>query len=149
MLTPILTLLNAGCTLGELWEVVSNREPPVSFKLDSPTKSFIWTHLLRCVEEAKTVRIFQLAEPRELVQTTSTHSPSFVEYCHPFPYRLISIPEKGIRGSCASFNTRKDITTEILQEQMDLSTVMEKWVNYVDTCYWYCGTVVLVAKACK
>ena len=127
--------LYPGCTLGELWQVISNRDPPVSFQLDNPTKSFIWTQLLRYVEEAKTMQFFQLAQPREPVQVTDTHSADsknlgdsnyWVEYIHPFPYRPISIPEKGIRGSCASFKERSDVTTEILQAQMELNVASEK-----------------------
>ena len=81
------------------------------------------------------MQLFQLAQPRKPVQVTDTHtadskslsdSNCWVEYIHPFPYRPISIPEKGVRGSCASFKERSDVTNEILQAQMELNVASEK-----------------------
>ena len=126
-----------GCTLEELWTHLTDRQPPISFKLDIFTKSYLWNQVLASVTDTVDtcpVLLYQLPSPRELTQTvfypgTTSYArivSTRMEYKHPFTYRFVNAPSTSsshpaVRGSCTSFFQRQDVTMEIASEEMSLS----------------------------
>eukprot|EP00731_Ephydatia_muelleri_P039054 Em1074g2a len=95
-----------GCTFAELCELVARRQPPVAFPLDEQTKQFIWV--------VETLRLLGAAQG--------------VEYVHPYPYRLVSDENQPVRvrGSCSTYEQRRDVTEDIAKEGLSLSAAIEK-----------------------
>lgn len=118
-----------GCTIEELWHLLTERQPPIAFKLDDYIKPLAWKHLLKCAESSNAIQLFKLPAPREYQQTvfqvTIGSSLQWIEYKHPFPYCSINDPTTGVRGSCASYNDRENVTGQIVSEQLDLAKVTE------------------------
>lgn len=125
-----LNIKHAGCTIDELWSHLANRQPPISFKLDEYIKPLAWKHLLTCAQNSNAVQLFQLSAPREPNQTTFQFSIGtsilWVEYKHPFPYRPINDTTTGVRGSCSCYSDRKNVTDDVISNQLDLTGVTER-----------------------
>ena len=131
----VLFIIIIGCTLEGLWMHLSDRQPAITFSLDNPTKSYIWSQFLSSVKpavESCPVRLYLLPKPRELtpaVQGTTPPTPSPLDYHHPFSYRFISDTSAGhttVKGSCTTYRERKDVTMEISEEMPSLMTIVEK-----------------------
>ena len=129
---PILRCLPyfAGCTLEELWKLLSERQPPISFKLDEYIKPLAWKQLLKCAENSNAVQLYKLPAPREpkrnVFEVTVGSSLRWLEYKHPAPYRPVDDAMTGARGSCASFANRVNVTSEVISKQLDLAGVSER-----------------------
>eukprot|EP00731_Ephydatia_muelleri_P002705 Em0001g2705a len=118
-----------GCTFAELCELVARRQPPVAFPLDEQTKQFIWGQL---IQRGTIVRLYKLPEPRKVVETLRPlGAAQGVEYVHPYPYRLVSDENQPVRvrGSCSTYEQRRDVTEDIAKEGLSLSAAIEKYGN--------------------
>ena len=122
-------LLSAGCTIDELWKFLGDRQPPISFKLDEYIKPLAWKQLLKCAENSNAVQLYKLPAPKEPKQTlfevTVGSSLRWTEYKHPSPYRPVNDATTGVRGSCANFSERLNVTSEVVSKQLDLTGVSE------------------------
>jgi hypothetical protein len=120
----------AGCTIDELWKSLSERQPPISFKLDEYIKPLAWKQLLKCAENSNAVQLYKLPSQREPKQTifevTVGSSLRWMEYKHPSPYRPVNDATTGARGSCANFSKRLNVTSEVISKQLDLAGVSER-----------------------
>lgn len=57
------------------------------------------------------------------------------EHVHPYSYVLIT--EQGIRGSCACYHDREDVTDQVVDEDLQLKQVQERYPTSVNLCYGY------------
>ena len=123
----------AGCTLEELWEHLSQRKPPITFKLDQFIKPLAWKQMLTYAGQTSALQLYKLPQPRELQQTLSHFSLGvsfkWTEYKHPFQYHPVNDSTKGARGSCGDYFEREDVTSEIADQQLDLASVAERYGN--------------------
>lgn len=104
----------------ELWGFLSISSP--SFTLDSHTKPFIWKQLLCIMKESpSSFSLHRLPNPRPLALL------SVEEYTSSSPLSLISC--NGVRGSCATFEEREDVTAIVLEEQPELQQVEDRCVH--------------------
>lgn len=111
--------LCAGCTVQELWVHLSISSP--SFTLDPASKCYIWRQLLHFMhgEPGTSLALYRVPpDSRPSVEASE-------EYVHPYLYCFVN--QNGVRGSCASFADRVDVTTTILEEQLQLGQVEERW----------------------
>lgn len=115
-----------GCTLGELWQFLSVREQPISLQLDEPCRQYIWGQLLQCTGPSQLIRFYRLPEPREDKQSLRPSPVAGREYHHPFPYRPVMSKDGRIKGSCATYKQRRDITKEILERNLTLDEAIEE-----------------------
>lgn len=86
-----------------------------------------WKQLLKCAENSDAVQFYKLSAPREtkqtLLQSTIGSSIQWMEYRHPFPYRSINDSTTGVRGSCANYANRVNVTSEVVSKKLDLAAV--------------------------
>ena len=94
-------------------------------------KPVIWNRLVCCcsAENDASVRMFKLPAPRELSESIVTsvgQKQQWMEYHHPYPYRVVNFQMKGVRGSCANFDERQEISSEIATDQLSLTAAVER-----------------------
>nr|CAD7262279.1 unnamed protein product [Timema shepardi] len=137
-----------GITLEGLWLRISQR-PKFSIALDDNSKSFMWN----IIKLMKDVEIFELPEPRKplqifnrydfvdqelgmileplanvLVVLSSTAEDGEIKDVYPedpYPHCPIDDSSKNIRGSSATYHTRKNITNNV--STLSLKEVEERW----------------------
>nr|CAD7425047.1 unnamed protein product [Timema monikensis] len=119
-----------GITLEGLWLRISQR-PKFSIALDDNSKSFMWN----IIKLMKDVEIFELPEPRKPLQIFNRYD--FVDQElgmilepdvypeDPYPHCPIDDSSKNIRGSSATYHTRKNITNNV--STLTLKEVEERW----------------------
>ncbi|XP_045025411.1 general transcription factor 3C polypeptide 1 isoform X2 [Daphnia magna] len=106
-----------GLTISTLWIRLTKRKNfPIA--LDDQSKRFIWKII--CKNDA--VEMFKLAVPRPLLIDYNRYDnldPELEIICEPetlpediYPVAAVEDKVNGIRGSCATYNTRKNITPE-------------------------------------
>lgn len=75
------------------------------------------------------IRLYQLPEPRKVVDTLHPlGSSQGFEYIHPHSYRLV-LDEKQpvrVRGSCGTYEQRKDVTEDVAKESISFDAAIEK-----------------------
>ena len=80
---------------------------------------------MQCAISSDAIQLYQLPLPREVKQTItgSLGVSQLMEYCHPHPYRPIN---KEVRGSCSTYSTRRNVTSDVVESNMGLDKVMER-----------------------
>lgn len=122
------SLAHKGCTLQELWYNVLTRLPPVPFVLDEFTKEFIWKQLQYCASRSPSLHFFLLPQPR-MLNIDEGAMPQFGKggvRDVSLPYRPVSDGPQQLRGSCSTFDTRIEITQEIVHYKPALEDVQNK-----------------------
>lgn len=115
--------LPPGCTLEELWHHLSSRQPPQP-ALDQAGKAFLWRSFLRPCQ--KEVHFFELPEDRP----TPPPEEEGEGLSSPLPHRYSPVcdQERGVVGSCYSYQTRQDCTAHVKETTPSLQEVEEKCV---------------------
>ncbi|XP_067134932.1 general transcription factor 3C polypeptide 1 [Centruroides vittatus] len=122
-----------GITLTVLWLRLEKR-PHFPLPLDEDSKAFIW----EVISQHPDIEFYELPEPRK--QFTLFNRYDYLDLdigivFEPenvpddiYPYKAID--EKDVRGSCSTFTTRKNITSEIRDDDRGLLTyeeAVERW----------------------
>ncbi|XP_067947598.1 general transcription factor 3C polypeptide 1-like [Watersipora subatra] len=122
-----------GITLDSLWYRLGRTFPQFRIKLDDKSKSYLWT---KVVSKFKDVKFYVLPEERDtFVDPEPQFSDTGVEIYKPDPLRIMMpccyIIDGIVRGSCSTFSTRKDVTTEVRgrtrQPKLSYTEVQSKW----------------------
>ncbi|KAM9792810.1 general transcription factor 3C polypeptide 1 [Neosynchiropus ocellatus] len=105
-----------GITIPSLWIRLSNRKQPFALKLDDLTKGFIWRYLVSNTE----LKFYELPEERDdvLLFDRFTYEVVEVKRKEIYPLNIIVNNKDGLRGSCSTFNERKDVTREVRSEAL-------------------------------
>ncbi|KAK3581289.1 hypothetical protein CHS0354_033022 [Potamilus streckersoni] len=118
-----------GITINCLWIRLKELGEQFPITIDERSKSYLWNFILHCED----LQFFELPEPRpELIPYNRFHfvdpeSGVFVEDEN-IPeeiYPIHVIGGNGIQGSCAMYDSRKDVTAEV--RGLTLLDVVQKW----------------------
>lgn len=123
-------LSSLGCTIRQLWSHISCSSP--QYPLDIYTKPFIWKQLLLVMTEEEEeegekvptnkISLYRLPTPRPPAAPSGSQ-----DYCPlPCPCAIVGGEGVKVRGSCASYADREDVTTSVLREQLQLEQVEER-----------------------
>ncbi|GFR05630.1 general transcription factor 3C polypeptide 1 [Trichonephila clavata] len=123
-----------GITLEMLWQRLKDR-PNFPITVDEQSKEFFWDKAAK----HKDIEIYELPKPRKF-------QPIYNRYDHVDPeldvvvepaeklydpyFPIVPVKDGDVRGSCATYNSRRCITTEIRCDNvlfMPLSQAVEKW----------------------
>lgn len=142
--------------MNELWEYVAKVDPPIT--LNDQTKHFLWDQITQCTS---VISFYLLDNPKPKDQTIfdiqvfTTLSVMNADYFSLFqitygigtstwhiytPSRPFTpVTDHGdIKGSCASYNARKNITSEIekfSKEERQLHNILERCSHFYTTQY--------------
>ena len=70
------------------------------------------------------------------------------EYFHPFPYRFVT-SDDGVRGSCACYSEREDVTAMVVESNMQLPQVQERYTKKLCTLTPSSGSLVNFSYQCS
>lgn len=113
-----------GITLNTLWVRLKER-PDFKLELEDASKNYFWN----CILSLKDVEYYELKEDRpDLVPYNRFHyydpeTGHFLETEH-IPddiYPVCVISDNGIRGSCATYETRKNVSEKVRDEEKRIS----------------------------
>lgn len=122
-----------GITVPTLWVRLENR-PNFPLAIDENTKSYLW----KCVAVREELEIFELPESRPTFVLFNRYKYIDEELgivvepdkAPPDLYPIHEVEDGDIRGSCASYYTRKCITSQLRRDGvllLSLQEAMEKW----------------------
>ncbi|XP_072026840.1 general transcription factor 3C polypeptide 1-like [Amphiura filiformis] len=133
-----------GITLETLWMRLATRDQPFPLALDEYSKPVIWQQIAQSNE----VEFFELPEPRgmPILRDTLKDGPQtwYGATCMApaterklittvYPVAYVEDKEKGIKGSCATYSTRQNVTKEVIDEEgnvkMSLTEAENRWEN--------------------
>ncbi|XP_021003062.1 general transcription factor 3C polypeptide 1 [Parasteatoda tepidariorum] len=123
-----------GITLTMLWKRLEDR-PHFPIALDEDSKAFLW----ECIAVHKEIEFYELPEPREFVPPYNRYANideelgiviEPVEKLKDSYFPIVPIKDGEIRGSCATYKTRKCITSAVRNDEhllLSFTQVYEKW----------------------
>ncbi|VDO06968.1 unnamed protein product [Rodentolepis nana] len=117
-----------GVPISHLWQIL--QEPPVQFPLDikEKTKEFLWTKI-KCFRSFNFYVRKEEPPPYEYKDRFADLE-EIVEESHPAVARkLYPVDEPGVYGSCADYNTRTCVNSQIFSEEIPYSEVYRRWGN--------------------
>ena len=118
-----------GCSVQELWFHLHS-SCSCDLLLDDSYKAYLWSQLLHvCTQrESAPITLFTLPTARPHPPPAPLDGKWFeADYVHPHTYCMVS--EGGVRGSCAHYTEREDVTAYVLDNDFSLEQLQLRYTE--------------------